>query len=426
MFIHIVKAGETLNDIAAMYNVSSERLISDNGVLEPNNLVVGQAIVVLIPEVIHTVTSGETIQGIASQYGLTEMELLQNNPFLTSQPELFAGETLVVSFADEKLRNVLVNSYAYPNIEKLVLEYALPFLTQLTIFGYGFTRSGELIGIDDEELISKAYAFNATPIMLLSTVDETGEFNSEIVKYIFADQEIQNNLIENIVSTMKEKGYLGLDIDFEFVAPESRQQYIDFIRNVTNRLHAEGFTVNVDLAPKTSAEQTGLLYEAQDYKAIGEIADTVLVMTYEWGYTYGPPMAVAPLNNVKTVLNYALSEIPPEKILLGIPNYGYDWRLPYVRGESRAETIGNLQAVQRAKLFGAEIQFDELAQTPFYTYIAPDGSEHIVWFEDARSILAKLSLVPENNLRGVGYWNTMRPFPQNWAVLNNLFEIEKT
>ena len=425
MFIHIVKAGETLNDIATMYNVSYERLISDNGVPQPNNLVVGQAIVVLIPEVIHTVTSGETIQGIASQYGLTEMELLQNNPFLTSQPELLAGETLVISFADEKLRSVLVNSYAYPNIEDLVLEYALPFLTQLTIFGYGFTRSGELIGIDDEELISKAFAFNAIPIMLLSTVDETGEFNSETVKYIFADQEIQNNLIENIVATMKENGYLGLDIDFEFVDPASKQQYIDFIRNVTNRLHAEGFTVNVDLAPKTSAEQTGLLYEAHDYRAIGEIVDTVLVMTYEWGYTYGPPMAVAPLNSVKTVLNYALSEIPPEKILLGIPNYGYDWKLPYVKGESRAETIGNLQAVQRARLFGAEIQFDELAQAPFYTYIAPDGSEHIVWFEDARSILAKLSLVQENNLRGVGYWNTMRPFPQNWAVLNNLFEIEK-
>ena len=148
-------------------------------------------------------------------------------------------------------------------------------------------------------------------------------------------------------------------------------------------------------------------------------------MTYEWGYTYGPPMAVAPINNVKTVLNYALTEIPPEKILLGIPNYGYDWKLPYIRGESMAETIGNLQAVQRAKLFGAEIQFDEIAQTPFYTYTAKDGSEHIVWFEDARSIKAKLALIQDNNLRGAGYWNTMRPFPQNWAFLNNTFEIEK-
>lgn len=425
MFIHVVKAGENLYDIATMYNVSVERLISDNGVLEPNNLVIGQAIAILIPEIVHTVETGETIQSIASQYGLTEMEILQNNPFLTSQPILFAGQKIVISFNDKKSRSALINSYAYPNIERLVLEYALPFLTQLTIFGYGFKRNGELIKINDEEMIAKAYAFSAAPIMLLSTVDETGHFNSEIIKYIFADSEIQNNLIENVIKVMKEKGYLGLDIDFEFVEPESREEYISFIRKITNRLHAEGFTVNVDLAPKTSAEQTGLLYEAQDYAAIGEIADTVLVMTYEWGYTYGPPMAVAPINNVKTVLNYALTEIPPEKILLGIPNYGYDWKLPYIRGESMAETIGNLQAVQRAKLFGAEIQFDEIAQTPFYTYTAKDGSEHIVWFEDARSIKAKLALIQDNNLRGAGYWNTMRPFPQNWAVLNNTFEIEK-
>lgn len=272
-----------------MYNVSVERLISDNGILEPDNLVTGQAIVVLIPETIHTVTSGETLQSIASQYGVTEIELLQNNPFLTSQPLLFAGQELVISFADEKLRTVLVNSYAYPNIDELVLEYALPFLTQLTIFGYGFRRNGELVTINDEEMISKAYSFNVAPIMLLSTVDEIGHFNSETVKYIFSDQEIQDNLIENVLATMKEKGYLGLDIDFEFIEPESKQQYIDFIVNITNRLHAEGFTVNVDLAPKTSAEQVGLLYEAHDYEAIGNIVDTVLVMTYEWGYTYPQP-----------------------------------------------------------------------------------------------------------------------------------------
>lgn len=289
MFIHTVRFGETLYDIASMYNVSVERLISDNGILEPDNLVTGQAIVVLIPETIHTVTSGETLQSIASQYGVTEIELLQNNPFLTSRPLLFAGQELVIFFVDEKLRTVLVNSYAYPNIDELVLEYALPFLTQLTIFGYGFRRNGELVTINDEEMISKAYSFNVAPIMLLSTVDETGHFNSETVKYIFSDQEIQDNLIENVLATMKEKGYLGLDIDFEFIEPESKQQYIDFIVNITNRLHAEGFTVNVDLAPKTSAEQVGLLYEAHDYEAIGNIVDTVLVMTYEWGYTYPQP-----------------------------------------------------------------------------------------------------------------------------------------
>ena len=87
------------------------------------------------------------------------------------------------------------------------------------------------------------------------------------------------------------------------------------------------------LAPKTSAGQKGTLYEGHDYTAIGAACDAALLMTYEWGYTYGPPMAVAPIRNVRQVVEYALTEIPPEKIWLGVPTYGYDWTLPYEKGQ---------------------------------------------------------------------------------------------
>lgn len=70
-----------------------------------------------------------------------------------------------------------------------------------------------------------------------------------------------------------------------------------------------------------------------------------MLMTYEWGYTYGPPMAVAPLNMVRRVVEYAVSAIPVEKISLGIPNYGYEWPLPYVRGTTKAQSISNREAV---------------------------------------------------------------------------------
>ena len=87
-----------------------------------------------------------------------------------------------------------------------------------------------------------------------------------------------------------------------------------------------------------------------------------------WGYTYGPPMAVAPINKVREVLEYALTKIPSEKIHLGIPNYGYDWTLPFVKGSSKATTIGNIEAIQIAITHGASIQFDEIAQSPYFTY----------------------------------------------------------
>ena len=142
---------------------------------------------------------------------------------------------------------------------------------------------------------------------------------------------------------------------------------------------------------KVFAQQQGDLYEGHDYAALSQAADFVLLMTYEWGYTYGPPMAVAPIRNVRQVVDYALTEMAPEKIYLGIPNYGYDWTLPFRQG-SRARSISNPEAVTIAADHYAAIRFDEAAQSPWFRYVDDSGREHEVWFEDARSIRAKLDL----------------------------------
>jgi spore germination protein len=169
-----------------------------------------------------------------------------------------------------------------------------------------------------------------------------------------------------------------------------------------------------------------LLYEGKDYRAIGEAADSVLLMTYEWGYTYGPPMAVAPINQVRRVVEYAVTEIASEKIDLGIPNYGYDWPLPFERGVTKAATIGNIQAVQIAIRREVPVQFNELSQSPFFTYYDDEtGVEHEVWFEDVRSLQAKFDLIKEFNLRGCGYWQIMQWFRANWLLLAENFYVEK-
>ena len=134
-------------------------------------------------------------------------------------------------------------------------------------------------------------------------------------------------------------------------------------------------------------------------------------------------MAVAPLPNVRRVVEYAITEIPAEKLWLGVPNYGYDWTLPFVQGESKARSISNQYAVSLARRYGATIQFSDYSQSPWFRYFDENGREHEVWFEDARSIKAKLALIPEYGMSGAGYWNLMRPFPQNWLVLDSLYQI---
>lgn len=147
-------------------------------------------------------------------------------------------------------------------------------------------------------------------------------------------------------------------------------------------------------------------------------------MTYEWGYSGGPAQAVSPIGPVRRVLEYALTEMPGSKIMMGQNLYGYDWTLPFVEGSS-ARAISPQQAIQIAARHGVAIQYSERDQAPFFQYWDAEGREHEVWFEDARSIQAKFDLIKELGLRGMSYWKLGLSFPQNWLLLEDNFEVVK-
>ena len=375
--IYVVQQGDTIDSIAAQFNVDVYQLIYDNQIPFPYALAVGQAIFV---------------------------DMVERNPF----------------------RDLRVSGYAYPYISEWVLRQTLPYLSELPIFSYGFTTEGELISpsVSEDWIINLAKEYGTLPILTLTPFDENGNFSNILISRVVNNQEAIQNLIENLLSIMRVKGYVGVDIDFEYILAEDRDAFTTFVEQVSDAMKNNGYHTSIALAPKTSAEQKGLLYEGKDYKALGELVDHALIMTYEWGYTYGPPMAVAPINQVRRVVEYAVTEIAPKKIDLGIPNYGYDWPLPYVRGETAATTIGNVQAVQIAITQGVPIQFDELSQSPYFTY-EQYGIEHEVWFEDVRSIQKKFELIEEYALGGCGYWQIMRWWRANWRLLQKYFYIEK-
>lgn len=424
MEIHIVKNGETAESIARLYGVPTFVVVTLNNLENLSRLVEGQALIILQPTRYHTVREGETVYSIAQNYGIDVNTLYRNNPILGGRTDIYPGQTLIISFERSVQGRIDVNGYAYPYIDIALLESTLPYINFMTPFTYGITDNGDLIQLDDEELIQLSFDYGVSPLMHLSTLTEAGGFSNELASMVLNSTEIQDKLTEQIVENIQNKGYRGLDIDFEFVYPKDSLLYGEFIGKLRSRLNPLGYEVIAALAPKTSDNQRGLLYEGHNYRAIGDNANAVLLMTYEWGYTYGPPMAVAPIKNVRQVVDYALTIIPPEKIFLGIPNYGYDWKLPYVKGESRADSISNVEAIEIAAENGASIQYDENSQSPWFRYTAADGSEHEVWFEDVRSIQQKFNLINEKKLRGAGYWNLMRPFQQNWSLLNFMFDVQ--
>jgi len=318
-----------------------------------------------------------------------------------------------------------VNAYTYQSEEAAVnsLEEVGALLTYFSPFAYMIQEDGTLQPIEDERMIEAALSENIVPMMSITNFTST-ETGSNLAHIILSNPDLSESVITNAIQVMGEKGYTVLNVDFENVLPEDRENYNRFLEMAVDRLHPQGYLLSTALAPKTSATQPGLLYEAHDYEAHGRIADFVILMTYEWGYRLGPPQAISPINQIRKVVEFALSVMPAEKIFLGFQVYARDWLLPHIEGQE-AETFSPQEAIRRATKYGATIQYDVGAQSPFFRYVDEQGREHEVWFEDARSAQAKFDMIKQHNLRGVSYWALGYPFPQNWVLLRNNFNVEK-
>ena len=424
MTIHVVRPGETLPGIAAEYGVDAGRLAADNAVTQ-QRLAVGQTLVVRFPLQTHRVREGETLTGIASRHGLSVRALWRRNWPLGGRDNLYPGQTLVLSYRDElPLGNAVFNGYSYPYIGAELLDAQLPYLTYLAPFTYGISADGGLLELNDWSMRTAARRHGTGTLLHLSTLTEDGSFNTARGALVLTDPVVQARLIRDVLARAEEINSAGVDVDFEYLPEDLGPAYAEFLGRLRGELRTRRKFLWAALAPKVRADQPGILYEAHDYAAIGAAVDAVLLMTYEWGYTAGPPMAVAPLPNVRAVLNYAVTEIEPGQILLGIPNYGYDWALPFVKGVTRARSISNLKAVQLAIEYDIAIQFDESAQSPYFHYTDRFGIVHEVWFEDARSMAAKLRLIDAYGLQGGGVWNLMRPYSQIWLLADALYSID--
>lgn len=376
---------------------------------------------------IYVVKPQDTVTSISASYGISADSIIYNNQ-IPYPYELAVGQALLLSTGPNPNERLPIksNGYAYPFISPWVLDQTLPYLTELSVFSYGFTPQGDLLPppSDDGWMTAAARNHGTLPVLTLTPLDAGGNFNNALIHDLLYNPFAISNLLEQLAFTMGQKGYGRLDIDFEYILAEDRDAYSAFIRQAADAMHAQGYRLSVALAPQAAPGEMGILTAGQDYRSLGEAADQVLLMTYEWGYKFGPNLPVAPLDKVRQVVEYAVTQIPPRKIMLGIPNYGYDWPLPYIRGVTEATTIGNVEAVRIAVEKRTEIQFDETAMSPFFRYTQA-GIIHEVWFEDVRSLLAKFELIQEFGLLGAGYWQIMDWFLANWLLLADVFWIEK-
>lgn len=424
--IHVVRRGESLYGISNAYGISYEEVAEANELNDPSKLVIGQALVIPIEGQYHLVQPGQSLYTIAQLYGITVQELANLNG-LTEQAVLQIGQPLKVPAAEKRP----VRSFLYVEPRSPVSSFMTeevrrraPDLTFLGMFSYEVQRDGSLKHPPTGDLLRISTEGGALNSLVVSNLEDFA-FNADLAHAIFTNDAAQNQLFGNIIQIANDEGYKEVHFDFELMHPEDRELYNAFLRKARDRMHQAGLKLSVAVAPKTSDVTTGI-YGAFDYQAIGEIVDYVMLMTYEWGYMYSDPQAVSPIGPVRDVVNYAISVIPKEKVFLGQNLYGYDWQSPFPpSGGQPAQALSPQQALQIAIDHQVEIQYDPVAQAPFFRYTDENGAFHEVWFEDARSIDAKFKLMKELGIGGIMYWKLGLSFPQNWLLLRDQFNIEK-
>ncbi len=422
MIIHVVQKDENINSIAEMYGKDTERLIQENGIINPDNLALGQTIVIVEAKELYKVEEGDTLASIAEKKGISVLQLLRNNPYIINREFIYPGESLVIQFQDEKIMKIATNGYVFPHVELNILEKNLLFLTYVSIFSYFATADGSIEDIDDIDIIELARMYGVAPVMIISFTEEAEDARSEIVHNILTDEFSKKRFIDNIYTIVQQKGYEAINLSFTYIRTEDVTYFENFIVEISERFHREGIEVFVTFTPRTFELNSETLSKEVEYSLINKSVDEIYILSYDWASETSMMAVTTPFYFVRSVMELFTSRIPPEKIMMGATTIGYLWQLPYFEGISKTNSINYNNAILLASETSSTIYYNEENVSSYFYYSNPNL--HLVYFRDARGFVAYNQMMPDFGLHGIALWNVMYDITQIFFILNTQYEIE--
>ena len=237
-----------------------------------------------------------------------------------------------------------------------------------------------------------------------------GAWQGQQIAAVLTDPEAAERHRTALVDAALEQGWDGVDIDYEELPPTAGPRFADFLAALADDLHAHDLVLSVAVPARSHDDDSGTL--AYSYQAIGAAADTVRVMAYDHAWSGSEAGAVAPLWWVRDVVAYAVDRVPPEKLMLGLATYGYDWV------DDEGVSLPAADAVALARRVDAEPRWDEESAASTFDY-EEGGRQHTVWFEEARSLAAKQDVAVRAGLRGVVLWQLGGEDPDVWTVVGD-------
>ncbi|MCL6444717.1 MAG: LysM peptidoglycan-binding domain-containing protein, partial [Alicyclobacillus sp.] len=379
MWIHTVVQGDTLRGIAERYGTSTreirrlnelegeDRLVPGLHLLVPGDTYLAEAYVLQRDDDMQRLgqrlglsardveawlgIGRPTVEGNAEQHAGTQTQACP--PDGSSQGALSGQTAFAVTGQPTRPGNTLylpvrvagrevIDTHAYLVVQGNfgdgnTLRDAGRSLTYVTMYHVDIRPDGSLEGPNDAYALRAAQQARVTPLLGLTNLDENG-FNANLAHAILANRPLGQRVLDNVIQRVRSRGYAGVNLDFARLHPEDRTLYSTFAQELGNALRATGRILAVSLPPADSGAIGGVI-QSYDYWSLGRAADLVMLMTYEWGWSGGPPMPVSPITQVRRVVNYARSVIPARKIVMSIPLYGYDWTLPFVEGGEFAKAL---------------------------------------------------------------------------------------
>jgi spore germination protein YaaH len=236
------------------------------------------------------------------------------------------------------------------------------------------------------------------------------KWDGAVVSRILADSRMAQRHVEAIRELVVRRGFDGIDVDYEHLSGSDRDRFSAFVAALAAELHAHGKLLSVTVHPKSSEPGPQGKNQAQNYAAIGRVADEVRVMLYDYHWDTSKRGALAPMAWIKSTIKFAATQVPPHKLIVGLGTYGYDWI------GDRGESLTWQEVRDLAVDHDATIKWDARQQAPWFTYRDDEGRKHSVWFENARSLHAKAALVRGLGLGGIHYWRLGGNDPAIWPA----------
>lgn len=278
------------------------------------------------------------------------------------------------------------------------LDQNIQKLQSVSPVWYKLDGQGNLFQIPHKANLEIKKLAQQSKIKLIPTI--TNDFDANKISIVLHNSDIYNSFTEELLSLAKKYDYQGFDIDWEEMNPKDQQSFTFFIEALAEKLHQNNLTLTVSVHPQTGQASDRKIVKAYDLAKLAKWADALKIMAYDFHNQNSNPGAITPFSELTKVLVYTSKIVPFEKIILGLPVYGYDWE----KGTNRkADIVSFTQAQELITKHNGQIQRD-LESASLVGNYRKNGQEHVIWFEDAQTIREMIKKARSFGIYQFSFW----------------------